>query len=324
MMETFRNDRSLLAPALKALAEELPAGRRASELSSLSHQLSSGDMATSTLPASWLCTVADRVASPSDALRASQWMDGVAKESLLRERRRRVLIYPCVVLGLSLALAFFLAKVVIVPFDKMIGEFGLQVPVPTAILLYLSQQVDQHPLRLALIVGGLLIGFFLLSRMWRRYALFTRVLGPLSAGNSSAVSAIAILTRSLAELLATGENLADAIELAGANCGHRHYDRVMQKLATQLRDADVPPHLAYESRSLPANVVHAISPPNGEQPQVSLLRELSVMYSERALARSELSAEVFGVVAVLFVGLFVGFVVIALFMPLVSLVSGLL
>jgi len=70
-------------------------------------------------------------------------------------------------------------------------------------------------------------------------------------------------------------------------------------------------------------VIYAIEPKHNAVPSFALLRELSALYEERVAARYDWAGGAVGVFGVLVVGSLVAFIIIALFMPLVELISGL-
>ncbi len=77
------------------------------------------------------------------------------------------------------------------------------------------------------------------------------------------------------------------------------------------------------ARSFPAMLLHALSAAEDKRPCVPLIRELSHVYSERVSARLGRHSGISSPLMVIAVGFVVGLVVIALFMPLVSMVSSL-
>ena len=70
-------------------------------------------------------------------------------------------------------------------------------------------------------------------------------------------------------------------------------------------------------------MIRALEPEPGGQPNVALLRELSAIYGDRAGQRIDWTTGAITQFAILAIGIAVGFVVIAMFSPLVSLVSAL-
>jgi type II secretory pathway component PulF len=74
---------------------------------------------------------------------------------------------------------------------------------------------------------------------------------------------------------------------------------------------------------LPTTVQHAFAAEMAGPSRIAFLRELSRAYSERALARTSWTRGIVEPLAVAFIGLNVGVVVLALFLPLIALIQGL-
>jgi len=141
-------------------------------------------------------------------------------EQELRKTARAALMYPaCVVVALALALTFLL--IVIVPkFAGMFSARGLELPLPTQILVWFSAAVQTvWP---GLLAGGV-IGVFVLRRAWSRRGSRRRIdavlhripflrdlLTGLAIGRFAQVFGIA---------LRSGLGLIDALDLAGKASG---------------------------------------------------------------------------------------------------------
>ena len=321
------NQHSILIPAIEALAQELPSGKRRREMKQLASSLRDGatigDSAQDQRSRSWLPVFSRSLATPAAATRLSDWMNQAARESEIRNRRRRVLLYPILVFGFALLVFFGLGQMVVSPFIRMYDEFGLNLPLPTAFLFFWVNEWQHHTMRFVVIAILIIVTGVLLGSVWIKHAMSTRLFGFFVGGTTSNVAAMASLTGLLADLIANGVPLAESLELAGRGCGHRHFEHVALSLANQHRQGLVSLAQSPVAASLPSNVIDALQPSDGSPPRPKLLRELSTIYAERAVQRTEWSTGVVGAFAVLMVGLVVAFIVIALFMPLVSLISGL-
>ncbi len=204
-----------------------------------------------------------------------------SRESENRSQRRRLLAYPIVLLLIAMAVFALLCIVVVPIFASMFAEFGLILPVPTVMLVFVADLVQHHPIRFVLLVA-LLVGVVLgVARFWIRYAMTTRVLGVFAAGNSASVSAMSSLTSQLAELLSIDISLPDALWIAGQGCGHYHFKSVTEQLARDAYDGTARLSQSPVAHHLPANVIHALQAGPDGQPSIALLRELSAMYSDR-------------------------------------------
>jgi type IV pilus assembly protein PilC len=321
------NQRPILISAIEALAEELPSGKRRSEMrqlaSSLHDSTTINDSEFDQRSKSWLPMFAHSLATPAAATRLSEWMNRAARENEIRSRRRRVVLYPIVVFGFATLVFFGLSQMVVSPFIEMYNEFGLQLPAPTEFLFFWVKQWQDHTIRFVSITVSVVLTGYLLAKFWIEHALTTRLFGYLAGGTTGNVAAMASFTGLLADFVANDVPLDESLELAGRGCGHRHFAHVAMSLADQHRRYNVALAQSPLAKCFPRNVIDALQPSDGSPPQGRLLRELSTIYAERAVQRTEWATGLVGAVAVFMVGLVVAFVVISLFMPLVSLVSGL-
>lgn len=322
--ESALRRREVLIPALTALADDMPAGRPRTEMrnvvSALQDAKSTTELRRSDIIVQWLPLLSSGFTSETTTQQLGDLIAHAARESENRRQRRRLLAYPIIVALLAFSVVVFISALVVPIFSSMFREFGLHLPAPTLMVVFLGEEMRDHPIRFFGSAALIALACYGLVRWWVRLALTTRLFGMFTSGNSANVSAMSSLTGRLAELLSIGISLPDALWIAGQGCRHHHFQLVAQQLA---RDA----HLGRVSESpvahnLPANVLSAMDGVHGE-PNVPLLRELSSMYAHRISERVEWSTGIVAQFAIIAIGVAVGFVVIALFMPLVSLISGL-
>ena len=129
-------------------------------------------------------------------------------------------------------------------------------------------------------------------------------------------------TSALAELLSIEAPLPEALRIAGRSCKHRHFRVKAEQMADQLEFDGIALQQSPVAHNFPAVMIHALSF-EPRKPNTPLLRELARTYSERARTRVSWSTSFVGPISLIVIGLLVGFTVIALFMPLVSLVTSL-
>jgi type IV pilus assembly protein PilC len=150
----------------------------------------------------------------------------------------------------------------------------------------------------------------------------TRLFGSAVSGNSSNVSAMSSLTGQLAELLQIGVSRPDAIWIAGHGCENYYFKKAAEQLARDAYSQDRPLSDSPAARTFPANVILALDVGDG-RPSIGLLRELSAMYAQRVYRRVDWSTGAVAQISIVLLGAIVAFLVIALFLPLVTLISGL-
>ncbi len=318
--------RSELIPALKAIAEELPEPHASRELRQLVHELESNPTAEEFVArpstASWLPVIVRGAASQSTAVRYSQLLDDAGREYENRKSLRNLLAYPLFLAVFGGVVLLFLLLLVVPIFDKMFSEFGLSLPAPTAFLFWLYRQLTQQlPRTVFALLAALLVILFVV-RVWLHFALSTSLLGMFTAGNSANVTAMSRFTGTLAEMLSIDAPLPEALRIAGRTCKHRHFRSKAEQLADHLQFEGLPIQQSPVVHNFPSLMIHALSF-EPQKPNVPLLRELSRIYSERARTRVSWTTSLIGPVSLIAIGFLVGFVIIALFMPLVSMVTSL-
>jgi type IV pilus assembly protein PilC len=319
--------KEVLVPVLTALSEEMPSPLARRELRQLVGALrrarSGAELRHNRVAAQWLPLLVTGITSESATRRLSDLVAHTFRESENRSNRRRLLAYPFLVIVITAALFMFLCVFIVPTFGEMFADFGLSLPLSTSLVLSVADQLRFNPVQFLITVGLIAAVIYALARLWFHFALSTRLFGFATAGNSASVSAMSSLTSRLAELLCIDVPLADALCLAGQGCGHYHYKVVVERLARHVHHNGVPLSDCPVAHNLPANVIYALEAGEDGRPNVALLRELSAMYSERAAQRVDWSTGAVGPIAIVMVGIVVGFIVIALFSPLANLVTGL-
>ena len=320
-------NRESLIPALDALADEMLHRSAARDVRQFASELKSGASAEQFVnresTAGWLPLIVRGLGSSTTADRYGQLMDDATRESENRQSLRTVLAYPLFLLAFGGIVLVCLVLLVVPTFDKMFTEFDLKMPPQTNLLLWISRQLTLHSLRTAIVVGCALLLIVVLIRSWIHFALTTRLFGLLTSGNSASITAMAKFTGSLAELISIEAPLPEALRIAGRACKHRHFRVMAERLASDLEIPGAALRDSSVAHNFPSTMCYALDSGRSSKPNVPLLRELSRMYSDRARARSNWSTSILGPISLVGLGLLVGFVLIALFSPLVSLITSL-
>lgn len=316
-----------LIPALDALADEMPQPDAARDVRQFANQLRSGATAeqfvNNASTAAWLPLVVRGLGSSSTADRYEQLMDDATRESKNRQSLRTALAYPLFLLTFGGIILICLVLLVVPIFTKMFGEFGLSLPAPTLFLFWISNQItEQLPRSLVAVTLAFLL-IVVLSRLWIRLSLSTSLFGIFTSGNVANVTAMAKFTGALAELVSIEAPLPEALRIAGWACDHRHFRVMAERMASELETPGIRLRDTTVAHNFPATMRYALGNGRNCLPNVPLLRELSRMYSERAGERSNWSTSILGPITLVVLGLVIGFVIIALFMPLVSMVTSL-
>jgi type II secretory pathway component PulF len=315
-----------LLPALRAYSQELPAGRRRRELDVVLQTLERGDAphaarTLAMLPGYWIPLLAAATASRDPGRILREFVEESELSSELQRQWWLTLAYPALLGSLALAVLVALSVFVIPIFREIFTGFGLQLPKFTLLVLTIAAWISSGRILIwaAVFVAGCWLVWLatrLLPESLRNW--WSDHFGTLW-GRSTALARFAQFA---ADLLEAELPTPQAVRLAGAATGNAPIRRAAARVAGELESGG---RLVSSGsrRLLTATILHALAHEAPPASRVRLLRELSACYAERARRRLSWTRGIVEPLAICAIGLVVGATVVALFLPLVSLVQGL-
>ncbi|MEM7476563.1 MAG: type II secretion system F family protein [Planctomycetota bacterium] len=317
-------------PALQALADDLPSGHAKSETKRVYRLLQSNFSASQVLHDTKLSQLLPLLVlgtedKPSQS-RLNAWFAELIRQRAIRHQRRQALVYPIGIILLALGVTALLSIFVVPIFKEMFEEFGLMLPAPTLLLISVSDMFTERWLTttivLAIVFSASAFGIY----VFKKLALGNFLFGAMLNGTTANLRAMSVLCGNLAELIHIGAPVPDALELAGSHCGNPYYFRSARLTALAVRGGLPIATGSNSARILPSSLLYALEKqpdPEHADTSVEILRELADIYMDRSSRHTDWIAMFFPSAAVVLVGFLIGFVVISLFMPLVTMVSSL-
>jgi type II secretory pathway component PulF len=191
----------------------------------------------------------------------AQIADFQAREKDLRSKVMAAMLYPCILLFLALAVLIFLLTFFIPKFKPIFSGFGAALPLPTQVVLGISEGLRSYGLIVAvgLVVGGILVRNWFASekgkRIWEGLVLRTPLVGPLVAQ-----FAMARFCRMLGTLLGAGVPLVQALGVARRSIGNQILvDAVSQSIERVQQGGQLGASLADSKGLFPSSVIEMIS-----------------------------------------------------------------
>lgn len=247
----------------------------------------------------------------------SDLADLLENEDEMRGEVASAIAYPCFVLGLGLVTTFVLLAFVLPRLFTMLESMVAVLPLPTRILLAVAEFFDAYWL---VMVGGLVAGACVLrwytltpagALRWDRLKLSLPVVGSLFRA-----SALGRFARMLGTLEKSGVPLLQGLEVVRNTVGNHVVSQTIDTVAEETRGGDSLASPLRKAGLFPPTMIQMIAV--GEetgQLDVMLLRVASMQ--ERLLrGRSRAVISLLGPVLILIVGAIVGFIVIALLLPI--------
>jgi type IV pilus assembly protein PilC len=324
LMERVLAQAKPIAPALRAYAQEMPDARGRRQMLDVVRVLLGGNVdkaiaALQAQPEYWIPLV-NFAATPSPARGLREFFAELQSIGALRRHHARAFTYPLLVACIAAGVFIALSIIVVPTFREIFADFGLSLPKLTIWIISLSDWITSGQF---LITAAIVIAVVVLLKTIVR-ALpasvrdwFADDIG-LPWGRSMA---LARFSRFLADLLEAGLGIPAALRIAGFASNKPRLQRAAARLADALHsDKTAPPP---DQRYLTTTVLYALSSDMPITSCVRLLREVSDCHAERRSALLSWTRGFAAPIAVAVIGIFVGIMVLALFLPMVSLINNL-
>ena len=305
----------LLKTTIRGLAEQVEGG------SSFSEALAKYPK---TFPPLYVNTVKAGETGGVLELVLSRLADFAEKSQKLNSRIKAALIYPALVLTLALSVLFFLVTFIVPKFMQIFKEMNVPLPLITQILLVISDFAkNRWFIGLGIIIGlivlyKILYGLTATRLILDRIKLDMPVMGPLLRK-----IAIARFSRTLGTLLSSGVPILQALMVAKDTTGNEVMARSIIRVHDSVREGETVAKPLLKAGLFPAMAVNMISVGEETGALDQMLLKIADVYDE------EVDVTVTGLMSLLEpfliigMGLIVGFIVIAMFLPLFSLVTAL-
>jgi len=315
-----------IVPALHAYAQEMPSGRRRRQLSTVLRILERGDAAEAAtalqaLPAYWIPLLSAATSSRDPGRVLREFLTESQRADELRRQWWQTIAYPLFVACIAAAVITALSFLVIPIFYEIFVGFDLELPQFTLLVVTLASWITSG--RILFVIVALLVAGFLLFQARRLVPEPIGVWFDDRFGTPfGRTTAIARFSQFTADLLEAELNTPDVLRIAGFAINSSRVRRGAWRLAKAIELRGELELQAYRPL-LTATVLHALTADMATPSRIRLLREVSGSYAQRARARLSWTRGIIEPIAIVVIGVIVGGTVIALFLPLITLIQGL-
>ncbi len=246
----------------------------------------------------------------------------IEKSLTLKSKIKSAMFYPMTIVSVALVVVIFLLLYVIPTFQGLFANFGATLPLPTVIVLELSNIVRQY---LLYMIGGL-VGLIIGIRAYYRTAggrrridglmLQLPIVGPLIRK-----VAVAKFTRTLGTLVSSGVAILEGLDITARTAGNTVVEEAVQKARSAIAQGKTIAEPLQESKVFPPMVVQMIA--IGEQTGAldRMLNKVADFYEEEVDIAVGTLTSLLEPLMVIFLGVVVGGVVIAMYLPIFKLIS---
>ena len=253
--------------------------------------------------------------------------DFLEKAQKLKRKIIGAMIYPCVVISIAGGIVTFIMVTVVPKFREIFEDFGTKLPAPTEFLITVSNWfAGGTPPGWAVILLSPVIGWvvFKLIRQSEvgRYLVDMVSLKIPVVGQLIGKSSVARFTRTLGTLVAAGVPILEALAITKATSGNEIYARMLQKVHDGIREGDSFANPLRASKTVDPIVVNMVDVGEETGELDKMLMKVADNYDDEVDTLVASLVSLLEPIMVVALGTIVGFIVVALFLPLVALIQG--
>ena len=251
--------------------------------------------------------------------------DFMEKAAKLKKKVIGAMIYPAVVISIAVGIVSMIMIVVIPKFEDIFKDFKLDLPTPTKILLATSRWfANDYGWAYLLAAPFVITGLIKLIRLSEggKYALDVIKLKVPILGAILSKTAIARFTRTLGTLISAGVPILDAINITKETSGNEVFARALVKVHDAIREGESMADPLRATKVCDAIVVNMIDVGEETGDLDKMLLKVADNYDSDVDVLVASLISILEPVMVVILGVIVGFIVIALFMPMITLIQG--
>ena len=251
--------------------------------------------------------------------------DFMEKAQALKRKVIGAMIYPIAVISFAVVIVALLMMFVIPKFQDFFSGMKVALPAPTRALLAMSHWMGAGfgwVWILALPFGIWLIMRLLKTSPGGRYFVDRLKLSIPIMGTIVAKSSVARFTRTLGTLLSAGVPILEALNITRETAGNEVYARSLAKVHDGIREGESFADPLRQAKIVEPMVVNMIDVGEETGELDKMLGRIADTYDEEVNALVAGMTSLMEPVMVIVLGVIVGFVVVSLFLPMVSLITA--
>lgn len=238
----------------------------------------------------------------------------------LRDKVKSAMMYPMIVGGIAVAITIFLIVFIIPVFKNIFAEFGAELPFITKIVIGVSDFVKAYILYV--LGAGVLLFFgikkYIKSENGRRK--FDSLLLKLPVfGEIIKKVSIAKFSRTLGTLLKSGVPILQALETVAKTSGNKIIEEIIIQSMQSIREGGKLSDPLKRSEIFPSMVTQMIGVGEETGSLDNMLFKIADFYDQEVDAAIKGLTSMIEPLVMVFMGVVIGFIVIAMFIPMFEL-----
>jgi type IV pilus assembly protein PilC len=246
--------------------------------------------------------------------RLSEYMEKAQK---LKKQVKSAMTYPIIVLVVAVIVVAVILVFVIPVFEEMFEGFGGALPVPTQIVVNMSEFVQSNILY---VIVGIVVFIFVFRKVYGTekgraivddYMLKVPIFGSLLRK-----VAVAKFTRTLGTMVSSGVPILDALNITAKTSGNRTVEKAIIKTRSAISEGQTMAAPLGETGVFPSMVCQMVAVGESTGALDSMLAKIADYYDEEVDAAVSTLTSMIEPFMMVFLGATIGGLVIAMYLPI--------
>lgn len=242
----------------------------------------------------------------------------------LKRKVQGAMIYPVAVITVAVGIVTFIMIYIIPKFKQIFLDFGTELPPITEVLIGISDWVVDY----FYLIPAIPFAIWLMLKIIKKNKTGAYILDRIAlkiplVGKIIEKSVVARTCRTLGTLIASGVPILEALIIARDTAGNAVFARAFDNIYTAIREGESMAVPLKEARIVDDMVVNMVDVGEETGALDNMLYKIADVYDEEVSVLVEGLINMLEPLMVVILGFIVGFIVIALFMPLIKLLNDL-
>jgi len=247
----------------------------------------------------------------------------IEKTMALKSKIKSAMVYPSVIVVVAVLVVSILLVWVIPIFAKMFSDFGGTLPAMTQMVIGFSHFAQHY----WWIIGGVMIGIFFAIKWWYGTPSGHSIIDALLlkvpvVGDLIRKSAVAKFTRTLGTLISSGVPILDGLAIVSKTAGNVVIERAIMNARQSISEGKTVSEPLGASKVFPPMVVQMIAVGETTGALDAMLGKIADFYDEEVDAGVSKLTALLEPALMVFLGVVIGFLVIAMYLPIFKMAAA--
>lgn len=245
------------------------------------------------------------------------------KIASIQRKIKSAVMYPAAVAVIAFIITVCLLAFVVPVFMDIFKDLGGNLPIPTKIIIFLSEMIRERFYICAAVLGAIVIVFLRWKKTKKgreivdRLKLKLPVFGPLFLK-----VAISRFTRTLGTLIRSGVNILSALEIVANTSGNAIVEEAIIRTRASIQSGESFSKPLVQSGVFPPMVTRMIDVGERTGALEGMLSKIADFYEDQVDATVASLTSLIEPMLIVFLGVVVGFIVISMYLPIFTMVKN--